>query len=38
MPLGPALAQDDLIARVARLYAGDSQLDGLWQQVMQTKG
>lgn len=37
-PSGLPQAQDDLIARVARLYAGDSQLDGLWQQVMQTKG
>jgi uncharacterized protein (DUF1501 family) len=37
-PSGLPQAQDDLIARVSRMYAGDAQLDGLWTQVMQTKG
>jgi uncharacterized protein (DUF1501 family) len=37
-PSGLPQAQDDLILRVSRLYGQDPQLDGLWNQVMQTKG
>ena len=37
-PSGLPQAQDDLILRVSRLYGHDPQLDGLWSQVMQTKG
>lgn len=37
-PSGLPQAQDDLILRVSRMYGGDMQLDGLWQQVMATKG
>jgi uncharacterized protein (DUF1501 family) len=37
-PSNLPLAQEDLIARVDRLYADDPQLHTLWSRVMETRG